>query len=591
MAIQKNTKKKNEWNLSLLYSSINDEKFEKDIIDYEETCTEFGRKYNNSNNSFVENDSTLLQSLIDYESFLVKTPAKPVVYLWYMLDLNVNDNKTRAILNLVMDKIVKADNKTVFYKIVLGQMSKQRQDSVMGNSDFSKYHYFLSQIFNSAKHNLTDKEEKIINLKSAPANNMWVDSHLKALSSITIKWKGKNLPLAEANNIIQALNNKQRRELSKLISIELKKISFFTEAELNAVYTDKKIEDNLRGFTKPYDATILNYENDSKTVLNLVKVVTDNFGISNKFFKLKAKLLGLKTLNYCDRNAVYGKIKGDYTFDYSKKIFSEVLNEFDSKYLEIFNKYLENGQIDVYPRKGKVGGAYCSSSYSLPTFVLLNHSNEFRSYSTLAHEMGHAFHSELSRKQMPIYSSYSMSLAETASTFFEALAFEKILGTLTDKQRIIALHNKINDEISTVFRQIACFNFENDLHNKIRETGYLSKEEIAELHNKNMKAYLGPVFKIDIDDGYFYVQWSHIRRYFYVYSYAYGLLVSKAMLKKYREDAKFKDKIEKFLSAGSIDTPENILRDIGIEIDNGKVFKDGLDEIKRDIDTLEKLMK
>lgn len=590
MAIQK-SKKNNEWNLSLLYSSINDERFQKDIVDYEETSAEFSRKYNNANNSFVENDSTLLQSLKDYEAFLIKTPAKPLMYLYYILDLNVNDNKSRATFNLVMDRILKADNKTIFYRIALGQMSKQRKDLVMNNSDFSKYHYFLSQIFKSAKYHLTDKEEKIINLKSTPANSMWVDSHLKALSSITIKWKGKNLPLAQANNIIQSLNNKQRRELSKLISIELKKISFFTEAEMNAVLTDKKIEDSLRGFTKAYESTILNYENDSKTVENLVKVVTDNFSISNKFFKLKAKLLGLKSLSYCDRGASYGKIKGNFTFDYSKKMFSEVLERFDKKYLDMFNKYLENGQIDIYPRKGKVGGAYCSSAYAMPTFVLLNHSNEFRSYTTLAHEMGHAFHSELSKTQVPVYSSYSMSLAETASTFFESLAFEKIVEILDKKQKIIALHNKINDEISTIFRQIACFNFENDLHNKIRETGYLSKEEMGELHNKNMKAYLGPVFKMDIDDGYFYVQWSHIRRYFYVYSYAYGLLVSKAMLKRYREDEKFKDKIEKFLSAGDSDTPENILRDIGIDIDNGKVFKDGLDEIKKDIDNLEKMMK
>jgi oligoendopeptidase F len=203
--------------------------------------------------------------------------------------------------------------------------------------------------------------------------------------------------------------------------------------------------------------------------------------------------------------------------------------------------------------------------------------------------MGHAFHTELSRSQGPWYSGYSTSLAETASTLFESIALESIFEGLSEKEKILVLHDRINDDIATVFRQIACFNFELDLHNSIRAKGFLSKEEIADIHNKNMKAYLGPLFDLKQDDGYMFVQWSHIRRFFYVYSYAYGMLVSKALLRKYKKDKSFWSSIEKFLSSGGKDTPENILKEIGLDLSKPDFWMEGLKEIEDDIIKLEKL--
>jgi oligoendopeptidase F len=204
--------------------------------------------------------------------------------------------------------------------------------------------------------------------------------------------------------------------------------------------------------------------------------------------------------------------------------------------------------------------------------------------------MGHAFHGELCQKQGTIYSSYSTSLAESASTLFETLAVEEVSETLSDKEKIIALHDRINDDIQTIFRQIACFNFEKDLHQAIRSKGYLTKEEIGWFHNKNMKAYLGPLYQFTENDGYFFVTWSHIRRFFYVYSYAYGQLVSKALVRRYRQDKKFWSKIEQYLSAGGKDSPENILKEIGLDVTKPEFWKEGLKELEENIIKLEKLV-
>jgi oligoendopeptidase F len=205
--------------------------------------------------------------------------------------------------------------------------------------------------------------------------------------------------------------------------------------------------------------------------------------------------------------------------------------------------------------------------------------------------MGHAIHAELSKAQPPIYRGHTISVAEVASTLFENFVFDEIFEKLSEKEKIVALHNKIEDDIQTIFRQIAVFNFENELHETIRDRGDMSKEDIAGLMNKHMKSYLGSAFKLQPDDGYFFVAWSHIRRFFYVYSYAYGQIVSRALYAKYKQNKNYLKKIEEFLKAGGSKSPEAIFRDIGIDTSDPKFFEAGLKNIETDIERLEKMLK
>jgi oligoendopeptidase F len=213
------------------------------------------------------------------------------------------------------------------------------------------------------------------------------------------------------------------------------------------------------------------------------------------------------------------------------------------------------------------------------------------SLKTFAHEMGHAIHAELSKSQPPLYENHTISVAEVASTFFEHIAFEEVFPRLNKKEQIIALHDRINDAIATIFRQVAVFNYELEMHTLIREKGALSKEEMANLHNKHMKAYLGPQFGLKELDGYFFVSWPHLRYFFYVYSYAYGELISMALYKKYKDDKNYIHEIKKFLSAGGSKSPEDIFKDIGIDTSKPAFFAQGLKNLEEDITKLEKLLK
>ena len=595
MKKKKSTSKKTGtpvWNLKLLYSSENDPRIETDIRTFEKNTEAFAKTYDVPVKQYLEESLVLHKALTEYEKLIGQAGLKALMYFYYLRDTNASNPVVPARISLIENRMAKAQNNLVFFENSLGKIVPEKQKVFLEDPLLTHYKVFLKRIFENAVHDLSVAEERIMNLKSLPAHNMWVSANESIMNTKTVTWKGKVLPLSQAAQTIHNLSTqKERQKLSTLVTEVLKSLAVFSEKEMNAVLTDKKIDDELRGYATPYAQTVKSYDNDPAVIEQLVKVVTSKASIAHRFFKLKAKLLKQKKLLYSDRGAHIGTIKAQFSFEKSTELLKKIYNGIEPKYSDILDSFLQKGQIDVSPRIGKQSGAYCSSSYLNPTFVLLNHTNDFKSLTTYAHERGHAFHSEISRAQGPIYSHYSMSLAETASTLFQSHALEAVYDSLSDSEKIVLLHDKINDDISTIFRQIACFTFEQDLHAGIKTKGFLSKEEICEIHNKNMKTYLGPVFTLHPDDGYMFVQWSHIRRFFYVYSYAYGMLVTKAFLRRYKQDPSFWSSIEKFLAAGGKDSPENILKEIGIDVSEAGFWEEGLKEIEDDIIKLEKLTK
>jgi oligoendopeptidase F len=580
---------KTEWDFTDLYTSPNDPQLEKDVLNIEKAYVTFAKKYA-KDDSYLSDEKKLAQSIEEYTK-LSLIHEKPQ---WYLHNMQAVDTQSKLISEKVAQvepRITKAVNQVLFFQIKLGKIPKDVQKKFLSSEVLKKYRYFLKLIFKNAEYNLTEAEEKILNLKSRTGYGLWVEGSSKLNSNLTVKFEGKEILLSEAFARIRTLPVKKRRDLHNLAVAKLKENSFFAEWELNAIITDKKIEDELRGFKKPYSATVLGYQNDEKSVENLVKTITSNFSISQSFYKLKAKLLDLPSLEYADRAVGIGESGKKVSIDAAVEIVDTALLKADPTFSEIFRKMLKNGKIDMFPKKGKRGGAYCSGGINLPTSVLLNHTPDIDSVMTMAHEMGHALHYEYAKKNIPLYQHYTISAAEVASTFFENIIFEDILGKLSDKEKIFALHDRIQDYVSTVFRQIGCFNFELDLHTQIRKKGFLSKEEIAELHNKNMSAYLGKTVVMKENDGYMFVDWGHLRYFFYVYSYAYGILISRAMYEKYKVDKTYIEKVKQFMTAAGSMSPDDIFKSIGIDTTKPEFFEQGLQSIKKDIERLEKLTK
>jgi oligoendopeptidase F len=580
-----------EWNLGQLYKSPNDPAIELDMKRVEKAYSDFVRRYRNRN--FTRSSTTLKSALVAYEKLLAKVAEpKPFVYLYLLQALDSGNSIVQAKINLYSSRLTKSANELLFFELAIGRIPASMQKKFLKDKTLAHFHFLLSCIFEDAKHDLTEKEERILSLKSQTSSEMWESGVERALGKKMVQFRRKQIPISEAASRIPSLTNrKERAVLHSAVIEKLKELEDFAESEINALYTNKKINDELREFKNPYDAPFLGWKNSEKEVITLIQTVQKNFSVSKRFFRLKARLLGAKKLKAYDHRAVLGHIRKKFSFKDSVQLLVGILESVHPRYSDIFVHLVQSGCIDVLPKRGKRGGAFQAAFRDLSSYVFLNHVNDFNSFSTLSHEIGHALHSSRSRVQSPFYFHYTTSAAEIASTFFEGLAFEKVLNKLEGKDRVYALHDKILDSIKNGLMTTADFLLENELHKRVRANGFISASEIAYLYNEYMSKYEGNVVERELDDGYTFIRIPHMRLFYYSYPYAYGILIAKAFLRRYREDPSYIEKIDQFLSAGGSDTPSNILRKIGIDTYSSKLWQDGIDEIKRDIRTLEKCAK
>ncbi len=581
---------KTEWNLSLLYDSLEDKRIESDVKKTERAYNKFNKDFNNTKD-WLSKPKALLNVLNIYESLSELPGERAIYYAYYVRELDGSREDADALLMRLEERLTKAGIKVMFFENRLSKIDKKSQQALLKSSLLKKYKYYLQQLFLTGKHTLSEAEERILALTSAPRSSLWSSGVDKLVNKQIVKLGREKMPINDVLSRSQHMPSKtKRRAWSKAAMQKLKSISEFPESELNALYTNKKTSDELRGFKNPYDATIMGYENNPKSVLALTKVVTDNFKLVHQFYKIKKEMLGLSDMQYSDRAAPVGKNNRKITFKEAASVVSEAFYDISNIYGDMFNNMISNGQVDVYPKVGKSGGAYCSGGVTTPTLLLLNHTDDLNSLYTLAHEMGHAVHTERSKQQSVVYQGYSTAVAETASTFFERVAFDKIFITLSAEEKVVALHDKIQDDIATIFRQVAFFNFELELHTKLRERGWIPKEEIAQLLTKHLQAYLGKDVEVSELDGYSFVHIGHFRRYFYVYSYAFGQLISNTLFQRYKKDNSYIKQIDKFLSAGGSSTPEQIFKSIGIDITKPEFWQSGIDAVAKDIKQLKKLI-
>ncbi len=579
-----------EWDLSRLYQSPKDPQIDQDLKDHQEKRRAFAQKYKNRTDYLTDPDQ-LLTALKKYEQLLNDlNGARPLMYFHYLTAINSQQSQYHARLNKITRQLTKAHNQLTFFAIQLGKIDPALQDKFLNTPALKKYHYLLQQRFKLAQYDLPEEQEKLLNLTDQTSYQMWVKGVEKTVNQLTVEFKDEQLPISKATQLIPELKTQDRRQLHHNLLSTVSAVEDFAETEINAIITYKNTQDELRGYKLPYEQTVISAENKLGTIELLIDIVTKNFDLAHRFYQLKAQLLKEEELTYADRSAKIDQIEQQYDFQHAYQLVKETFANLDPDFSRILEKMLQQGQLDIFPKKGKVSGAFCSSSTNNPTYVLLNHTSDFNSVTTLAHEMGHAIHSELSKQQPVIYQNYSKSIAETAGTFFEQFAFEALIEDFSNQEKIVALHNLIQDDINTVFRQIAFFNFELDLHQQIKQEGYLEARQIGGLLNKHMGAYLGNKFNLTQLDGLSFILWPHLRYFFYTYTYAYGHLISRALVNQVKHHPKKIKQVKKLLTAGGKDQPLRLLQQSGIDITQPDFFQLGLTAIEKNIEQLETLV-
>ncbi len=253
------------------------------------------------------------------------------------------------------------------------------------------------------------------------------------------------------------------------------------------------MNDDLRQVTRPDQLRHLADDIDSAVVDILVSTVADRFDLPRRYYALKAKLLGKKKLAFHDRVAPIGQLPGDWTYPKAVATVGEVLGTLDNEFAKIFQSFTRDGRIDVGSRPGKASGAFCwHGLITQPTYILLNHNDSLRDVLTLAHEVGHGINNELIRaRQSALYFGTPTSTAEVASTFFENFVLERLIEETDAAGQLAIIMAQLDNEVTTIFRQIAFYCFERELHAAHRTAGYLSGDAINALFLKPLGDYLG----------------------------------------------------------------------------------------------------
>jgi len=583
------------WNLKLLYNDINDKDIQRDIDESKKNVKLFVKKWKN-NNEYLKNPKTLSIALKEYEELMQEYGicTKPSYYLFLSREIDQGNPILKSKENLLHSTCLELENSIQFFLLNISKIPKQKQKLFLESEDLKIYTHFLLSSFNQAKYLLTDKEEKIFNLESKTSHANWVNMLSELLQKQSIKIlneKGikKEVSYSEISKYLDSSKKEVRDYAAEQFYKVNNRYAQIAEYEINSILENKKISDEYRKIPRVDLPRLLSDDMEPNTVDTLRSVVTDSFDISQRFYKLKAKLLKQDSLAYYERNVKVDDIKQEFSFEKSINIVKEVFKKLDKEFFDVVQMYESQGQYDVYPKRGKEGGAFCvgvGSKY--PTYILLNHNDRLQDVLTIAHESGHGIHTEYSNNQNPLNQGYSTACAEVASTFFENFVLENISENLSEKEKDLLLFKSLEEDVSTIFRQIACYNFELELHKQFRDKGFLSKDDISKIFTQEMSKYLGESVLKDKHMQLGWIYWSHIRSFFYTYSYASGLLISKYLQNLVKEDTQNIKYVKEFFKAGDSKSPKEIFLDMGMDISKKEFWETGLKEIEEKLSYLEK---
>lgn len=584
------------WNLNHL---LKDEKeISKLRIETDKKHQDFIQKWSEKK-SYLDDPKKLKEALVEYEELNRLHPAFGNEAWFYslLLCLDQNNAEIKAKLYQAEDFSRKLKNSILFFENNLTRLQTETQKKFLASSELKNYRHFLEKLFLIGKYTLPINEEKILTLKQSVAYENWIEMTENFLSQetaeITEEGKKKTRTFSELSSLLSHPDKKTRDEVAKKFNQILEKHKNLAEIELNSVLANKKIDDELRGAVEPDDIRLASDFIDKEIVNSMIQSVTKYFNISKDYYKLKSKIFGYKKLEYHERNIKYGKDEIPLTWEEALSLIRKVFKELDPEFEKILDYFINNGLIDVYPAQGKRGGAFCSAnSIENPIYIMLNFTGKLRDVTTLAHELGHGINDYLMQQNVnSLDFSNTLAVAEVSSTFMEDFVLDEFLKECDKEIRLKILMEKMDDDVSSVFRQITCYNFERDLHHKFRQKGYLSAKEIGKLFKHHMNSYMGDYVDQPENSENWWIYWSHIRIMFYNYSYANGLLISKYLQKNVRHNHTYIKKVKEFMSKGESESPEKIFKNIDIDITKENFWEESLEEIKDNLTKIENLAK
>jgi oligoendopeptidase F len=498
-----------------------------------------------------------------------------------------------ALLQLVQERATEIETLLLFFELEWAALDVAPAEQLLASDELDRYRHHLESVRRYRPHLLSESEEKIVTEKSISSQAAWARLFGELVAALRIDLDGEESTLDVALSRLQVADREVRRTAAEAVSGALEPGLRTRGFIYNTLVYDKSVEDRLRHYPHWLASRNLSNEASDESVMALIQAVRARFDIPQRWYQLKAKLIGVDRLADYDRSAPVLREDVTYSFAEARELVLDTYQSFSPIAGEVTRRFFDERWIDGPPRPHKRGGAFCA--YTVPSvhpYVLLNFTAQRRDVLTMAHELGHGLHAALAQPQGVFHQSTPLTLAETASVFGEQLVFGRMLAAAPDdEQRLGLLAEQIDGTVATVFRQVAMNRFEHLVHTQRRAEGELAADRISELWIEAQRELFGD--SVEITDGYG-MWWSYVPHFIntpgYVYAYAYGLLLALSVYSRYLEEGdSFVPRYLELLSAGGSRSPEQLAEIVGIDLTDPGFWDAGLGLVENQLAEAEAL--
>jgi oligoendopeptidase F len=539
------------------------------------------------------NPAEFVRILEQYER-AVRKIARIVNYGALLFYEDTQNQKSQSLFAQGRQKAAEFENRTLFFKLWWKDLADEPAERLMAAAGEDRY--WLEVLRLQKPYTLTEPEEKVINLKDVNGHQALVALYETITSrySYSLEIDGEVKQLTEEELFVHVRSPKP--ELRKAAYQELHRVYQQDAPILGQIYQSiardwGSEQIDLRGFSSPLAVRNLANNVPDEVVDTLLGVCRENVSIFHRFFKLKAKWIGMDRLGRYDLYAPVVETDRTYEFQESVDIVLDSFSRFDPKIAKLAGRVFDENHIDGELRKGKRGGAFCATvEPALTPWVLQSYTGKPDDVATLAHELGHAIHSMLAEHHSALTQEASLPLAETASTFGEMLVVDRLLATDPDPelQRDL-LFRQMDHAYASITRQAYFAVFEREAHQLVKDGG--SVDDVTEVYFNNLKEQFG--HSVDLSED-FRNEWLRVGHFFfapfYVYAYSFGQLLVFALYQQYKAEGEpFKPRYLEILAAGGSDSPVRILDRAGINVRSAEFWRGGFQVLEEALERLTSL--
>ena len=536
-------------------------------------------------------DAGELDGLMRQQADLHELLGRAGSYAGLRFAVDTADPAVAALMQRVDERSTAIATKLLFFELEWAALDDDHAETLLADPLLHWCAHHLRSVRRYRDHLLSEPEEKILTEKSVTGRGAWTRLFSELSSAITVDLPDpeveggtRTAKLETALSLLADPDREVRRTAAEAVTKGLEPGLRTRAFVFNTLLLDKAVDDRLRRYPTWITSRNLANEATDESVQALVEAVKDRYDIPQRWYRLKADILGVDRIADYDRMSSVAESEARIGWTSARELVLDSYRSFSPDMADIADRFFTESWIDAPVRPAKRPGAFCA--YTVPNhhpYVMLNWTGRRRDVLTLAHELGHGLHAYLARDQGVFHQGTPLTLAETASVFGETVTFGKLLDATTDPgERLALLAESIEGAIATVFRQTAMNQFESAVHTARRDEGELSVERFGELWATTQADMLGDA--VEITEGY-RTWWSYIPHFIgtpgYVYAYAYGQLLALSVYARYEEQGSdFVPRYLHLLSSGGSMPPEDLGRIVGCDLADPGFWAAGLEIVQ-----------